>query len=150
MRAIESSITGSLERANLVAFSVPVWAIGDDFLVRAGNPKALTSYASLTKRGDARLGIIAGQAQHDSARASGISEDQITVFDHQADAIEAVRSGRSMHMRAPLWEIGYLWKVLAARCLRPLNTSREQTPSGKSSRSEHSRLAKETAICSPP
>jgi len=81
------------ERANLVAFSVPVWAIGDGFLVRAGNPKALTSYASLAKRGDARLGIIAGQVQRDSARASGVSEDQIAIFEHQADAIEAVRSG---------------------------------------------------------
>lgn len=83
----------TLERANLVAFSVPVWAIGDGFLVRAGNPKALNSYVSLAKRPDARLGIVAGQVQHDSARASGVSEDLIAIFEHQADAIEAVRSG---------------------------------------------------------
>jgi polar amino acid transport system substrate-binding protein len=81
------------DRANLVAFSVPVWAIGDGFLVRAGNPKALISYASLAKRDDARLGIIAGQVQHDSARASGVREDQMAIFEHQADAIDAVRSG---------------------------------------------------------
>lgn len=81
------------ERARLVAFSLPVWSIGDGFLIKAGNPKALTSYASLAKRDDARLGIIAGQVQHDSARASGVSDDQITIFEHQADAIEAVRSG---------------------------------------------------------
>jgi polar amino acid transport system substrate-binding protein len=81
------------ERANLVAFSVPVWAIGDGFLVRAGNPKALDSYASLAKRDDARLGIIAGQVQHDSARASGVRESQIIIFEHQADAVEAVRLG---------------------------------------------------------
>ena len=82
------------ERADLVAFSVPVWAIGDGFLVRAGNPKELNSYASLAKRHDARLGIIAGQVQHDSARAAGVSDDQIAIFEHQADAIEAVRSGK--------------------------------------------------------
>ncbi|MBC8750558.1 polar amino acid transport system substrate-binding protein [Paraburkholderia sp. WC7.3g] len=81
------------ERANHVAFSLPVWAIGDGFLVRAGNPKALSSYASLAERRDARLGIIAGQVQHDSARASGVGGDQIAIFEHQADAIEAVRSG---------------------------------------------------------
>lgn len=81
------------DRANLVAFSVPVWAIGDGFLVRAGNPKALISYASLARRADARLGIIAGQVQHDSARASGVREDQIAIFEHQADAIDAVSSG---------------------------------------------------------
>ena len=82
------------ERAKRVAFSVPVWAIGDGFLVRAGNPKALNRYASFVKRHDARLGIIAGQVQHDSAKAAGVSDDQIAIFEHQADAIEAVRSGK--------------------------------------------------------
>jgi polar amino acid transport system substrate-binding protein len=82
------------ERVNRVAFSVPVWAIGDGFLVRAGNPKALSSYASLVKRHDARLGIISGQVQHDSARAAGVSDDQIAIFEHQVDAIEAVQSGK--------------------------------------------------------
>jgi len=81
------------ERANMVAFSVPVWGIGDGFLVRPGNPKGLDSYASLAKRPDARLGIIAGQVQHDSARASGVSEHQIVIFEQQADAIDAVLSG---------------------------------------------------------
>ena len=81
------------ERAARVAFSVPVWAIGDGFLVRAGNPKSLKSYASLAERQDARLGIIAGQVEHDSARQSGVTENQIVVFEHQNDAIAAVRSG---------------------------------------------------------
>jgi len=82
------------ERVNLVAFSVPVWAIKDGFLVRAGNPKALNTYSSFVNRHDTRLGIIAGQVQHDSARAAGVSDDQIAIFEHQADAIEAVRSGK--------------------------------------------------------
>ncbi|WP_261520968.1 transporter substrate-binding domain-containing protein [Burkholderia multivorans] len=81
------------ERADLVAFSVPVWAIGDGFLVRTGNPKALDSYGALAKRQDARLGVITGQVQHDSAKASGIAEHQISTFADQARAIEAVRSG---------------------------------------------------------
>ncbi len=81
------------ERANRVAFSFPVWAIGDGFLVRARNPKTLKSYASLAERGDARLGVIAGQVQHERARASGVSDDQIVIFEQQAHAIEAVRSG---------------------------------------------------------
>ncbi|MCA8274863.1 transporter substrate-binding domain-containing protein [Burkholderia sp. AU30280] len=82
------------ERAETVAFSVPVWGIGDGFLVRAGNPKGLDSYASLAKRADARLGIIAGQVQHDSAKAAGVSGDQIVMFSQQADAIDAVLSGK--------------------------------------------------------
>jgi polar amino acid transport system substrate-binding protein len=81
------------ERAHRVAFSLPVRAIGDGFLVRTGNPKALRSYESLAERHDARLGIIAGQVQRDSARKAGVSDDQIAIFEHQGDAVEAVRSG---------------------------------------------------------
>ena len=81
------------ERASQVAFSLPVWTIGDGFLVRSGNPKGLNSYALLAERHDARLGIIAGQVQRESARASGVSEDQIVIFEQQSDAIEALRSG---------------------------------------------------------
>lgn len=81
------------ERASSVAFSLPVWAIGDGFLVRAGNPKALDSYASIAERHDARLGIIAGQVQHEAAIAAGVRDDQIIVFEHQAAAVDSVRSG---------------------------------------------------------
>ncbi|RQT01377.1 transporter substrate-binding domain-containing protein [Burkholderia contaminans] len=81
------------ERARTVAFSVPVWGIGDGFLVRAGNLKGVNSYAALAERSDARLGIIAGQVQHDSAKAAGVNEDQIAIFAQQADAIDAVLSG---------------------------------------------------------
>ncbi|MGY6257753.1 transporter substrate-binding domain-containing protein [Paraburkholderia caledonica] len=81
------------ERAQQVAFSVPVWAMADGFLVRTDNDKALDSYASVAERRDARLGIIAGQVQHESARAAGVSEDQIVVYQQQAEAIEAVRAG---------------------------------------------------------
>ncbi|PQV55064.1 transporter substrate-binding domain-containing protein [Paraburkholderia sp. BL21I4N1] len=82
------------ERATKVAFSVPVWAIGDGFLVRAGNPKGLGSYTSIAERSDARLGIIAGQVQHEAAKTAGVPANRIVVFEQQADAIEAVRSGR--------------------------------------------------------
>lgn len=81
------------ERASLVAFSMPVWAIRDGFLVRTGNAKALGSYALFAKSRDARLGVIAGQVQHESAKAAGVRDEQIVIFDQQADAIEAVRSG---------------------------------------------------------
>ncbi|SIT35642.1 Extracellular solute-binding protein family 3 [Paraburkholderia ribeironis] len=81
------------ERATMVSFSLPVWAIGDGFLIRTGNPKGLFSYESLATHPNARLGIIAGQVQHESARAAGVAEEQIVIFDRQADAIEAVCSG---------------------------------------------------------
>jgi polar amino acid transport system substrate-binding protein len=81
------------ERMAEVTFSVPVWAIGDGFLVRSGNPKALTGYESVAQRADARLGVIVGQVQHVSAQAKGVRNEQILLFEQQAHAIAAVESG---------------------------------------------------------
>ena len=81
------------ERTAKVEFSVPVWAIGDGFLVRSGNPKALNSYESVARHADARLGVIVGQVQHVSARAKGVRDEQILLFREQAQAIAAVEAG---------------------------------------------------------
>jgi len=81
------------ERAQHVAFSVPVWALGDGFLVRPGNPKALTGYAALAAQREARLAVIAGQVQIDSAKAAGITDSQLVVFKDQPEAIAALMAG---------------------------------------------------------
>ncbi|WP_426434101.1 transporter substrate-binding domain-containing protein [Bradyrhizobium genosp. P] len=77
-----------------VDFSVPVWTIGDGFLVRSGNPKALTSYQAVAARSDARLGLIPAQVQVDSAKAAGVRDDQIVLFKDQPEAIAAMMAGR--------------------------------------------------------
>jgi len=82
------------ERAQHVNFSAPVWTLGDGFLVRAGNPCALDSYAALAAQGDTRLGVIAGQVQIGSARAEGVSEGQLVVFKDQPEAIAGLLAGR--------------------------------------------------------
>lgn len=82
------------ERARQVAFSVPVWTLGDGFLVRRGNPKALTSYQSVAARGDARLGVIPGQVQIDAARSAGVGDGQFVAFRDQPEAIAALLTGK--------------------------------------------------------
>ena len=82
------------ERAKQVAFSIPVWALGDGFMVRRGNPKALVSYKALAEFGSARLGVIAGQVQSDSAKLVGVRDEQIEVFRNQPDAIAALLAGQ--------------------------------------------------------
>jgi polar amino acid transport system substrate-binding protein len=72
--------------------SCPHWR-ANGFLVRAGNPKSLDSHTSVAACGEARLGIIAGQVQHESARASGVRDEQINVFEQQFDAVDALRCG---------------------------------------------------------
>jgi polar amino acid transport system substrate-binding protein len=81
------------ERATHVSFSTPVWALGDGFVVHGGNPKALVSYKAVAARSDARLGLIAGQVQFDSARSAGVSDDQIAMFKDQPEAVAALLGG---------------------------------------------------------
>ncbi|WP_432730639.1 transporter substrate-binding domain-containing protein [Variovorax sp. W6] len=82
------------ERAKLVAFSEPVWAIGDGFLVPRGNPKALTGYRAVASRSDALLGAVVGTVQIDSAKAAGVSDGQIATFKDQPTAIAALLAGK--------------------------------------------------------
>ena len=82
------------ERAKQVAFSVPVWALGDGFVVQRGNPKVLTSYEVIAARSDARLGVITGQVQHEMAKAAGVGHEQIVIFKDQAEAVSALLQGR--------------------------------------------------------
>jgi polar amino acid transport system substrate-binding protein len=82
------------ERAERVAFSVPVWSLGDGFLLRHGNPKTLTSYRVVAARNDARLGIVAGTIQYDAAMSAGVSDSQIVAFKDQPHAIDALLAGK--------------------------------------------------------
>jgi polar amino acid transport system substrate-binding protein len=81
------------ERAQQVAFSRPVWALGDGFVLQAGNPKGLTSYNALATRSDTRLGVIAGQVQVESALAAGVGKAQMVVFREQPEAVAALLEG---------------------------------------------------------
>jgi polar amino acid transport system substrate-binding protein len=83
----------SAERAKRVAFSLPVWAMGDGFVIPAGNPKALTSYEAVARTG-ARLGTIAGTVQIGAAKSAGATDSQIVVFKDQPDAIAALLAGK--------------------------------------------------------
>ncbi|MBN9219511.1 MAG: transporter substrate-binding domain-containing protein [Mesorhizobium sp.] len=82
------------ERARQVAFSVPVWTIGDGFVVRSGNPKALTSYEAVAARSDARLGLIPEQIQFAAAKAAGVSDSQIMVLKGQPEGVAALMAGK--------------------------------------------------------
>lgn len=87
-------IFATAERAKHVAFSAPVWSLGDGFVVHRGNPKALTSYEAVAARGDARLGVIPGQIQLGSAKSAGVGDSQIVVFKDQPEAVAGLLAGK--------------------------------------------------------
>ena len=87
-------IFATADRAQHVAFSVPVWTIVDGFVVHRGNPKALTSYEAVAARPDARLGVIPAQVQYAAARSAGVSDAQFVEFRDQPEAVAALLAGR--------------------------------------------------------
>ncbi|MGG5210104.1 transporter substrate-binding domain-containing protein [Chryseobacterium sp. MIQD13] len=82
------------EREKTVAFSTPVWALVDGFVVLKGNPKNLTSYEAVGKRADVRLGLIPGQVQFEKAKAAGVNDSQIIMFKDQPEVIAALLEGK--------------------------------------------------------
>ena len=87
-------IFATADRAQHVAFSLPVWTIGDGFVVHRGNPKALTSYEAVAARVDARLGVIPAQVQYHAARSAGVGAGQLVEFENQTAAVAALLAGK--------------------------------------------------------
>jgi polar amino acid transport system substrate-binding protein len=83
------------ERAQLVDFSRPVWSLADGLMVKAGNPKGLSSYRALASHADAQLVVVADQVQERSALAAGMPSLRILRVATQPEAVDAVLGGRA-------------------------------------------------------
>ncbi|MCV7152656.1 ectoine/hydroxyectoine ABC transporter substrate-binding protein EhuB [Mycolicibacterium pyrenivorans] len=82
------------ERCEQAAFSNPVYVATTSLLVRRGNPKGLTDYASVAN-GDARLAVMNGAVEVDQAKGSGVPDDRLQIVADQQAGLDAVRSGRA-------------------------------------------------------
>jgi polar amino acid transport system substrate-binding protein len=82
------------KRCEQVTFSNPTYAIGEAFLVKAGNPKDLHSYEDLAKRADAVLGVVAGTVERGYARKTGVPDQRVQVFPDAPSALSGVAAGR--------------------------------------------------------
>jgi len=81
------------ERCKTVAFSNPIWALVDGMIVRAGNPKRVSSYASVAAS-DARLGVVKNTVQLANAKAAGVPAERLVEFATQEEIIAAIKAGR--------------------------------------------------------
>jgi polar amino acid transport system substrate-binding protein len=82
------------KRCGQILFSEPSYKIGEGFLVKAGNPKALHSYGDVRESGDVRIGVVAGAVERDYARRAGIPDEQVVILPDNATGLSAVQSGR--------------------------------------------------------
>ena len=83
------------DRCKLVAFAEPTHIVNDGFIVPAGNPKKLHSYADIAKDPSIKVGYIAGGGPiADHALAAGVSKDQLVTLPDFASLLAAVRTNR--------------------------------------------------------
>ena len=81
------------ERAALVRFTVPVWAVTDGFIVRREDRRELSSYEAIAADASVVLGVVNGQVQRDTALSIGVPAGRIVAFVDQDAAAHAVRDG---------------------------------------------------------
>ena len=81
------------ERQRHVRFTRPIWAVPDGLIVRSVDADRFTSYSDLAADPAARLGVVVGQVQGDSARQAGMPDRRMVLFATQHEAVQAVRHG---------------------------------------------------------
>lgn len=91
--AIAAGMFITPERCAQAAFSEPEYVADSAFMVPKGNPKKITDYKSVADQG-LKLGVMKGAVEQGYAEGNGVSGDNITIFDDQSIAINAVSSGK--------------------------------------------------------
>jgi polar amino acid transport system substrate-binding protein len=81
------------ERKRHVRFSRPVWGLSDGLMMRSADAQRFATYEAVAAVKAARLGVVAGQVQFETARRAGIPEERIDRFQTPEETVEAVRSG---------------------------------------------------------
>lgn len=82
-------------RCEQVAFTQPVMQAPIALIVRAGNPRGLTTYTDFLDEPDAVLAVVTGTVEAVDAKRFGLAKDQIARYSHFSDAVLAVQTGRA-------------------------------------------------------
>ncbi len=83
------------QRCQEILFSNPTYAIGEAFIVPAGNPLDLHGYEDLRDTPGATLGVVTGAIQLQYARAVGIPDERVVIFPGAPSAVDGVAAGRA-------------------------------------------------------
>ena len=83
------------QRCAQVAFSEPIYRVGQGIIVRTGNPQKIRSYDDLIKDKEIRIAVMAGAVQSSNLKKLGVAESRIASFPDGPSAVAAVSSGRA-------------------------------------------------------
>ena len=82
------------QRAKEISFSNPSYAIGESFIVKAGNPLHLHGYEDVRDNPTAKLGVMGGSVEQGYARDMGVDDRQVLVFPDYNSAILGLKGGQ--------------------------------------------------------
>ncbi|MGD8859571.1 MAG: ectoine/hydroxyectoine ABC transporter substrate-binding protein EhuB [Myxococcales bacterium] len=97
------------ERCQQIDFSNPTYAVGEAFLVRAGNPRHLHSFEDALQRG--RLGVVGGTVEFQYAEKLGMPTTRLVVFPDNATALAGLRNDRIDAFAGTALTVRYLLDV---------------------------------------
>jgi polar amino acid transport system substrate-binding protein len=80
-------------RRRRVRFTRPIWSMPDGLVVRRVDAGRFTSYRQLGLDPTARLAVVTGQVQAETALRAGVPSERLSPFTTQIEATEAVRRG---------------------------------------------------------
>lgn len=83
------------ERRKQVRFSRPVWALADGLLVRAADRGRFATYEDIAADEAARLAVVAGQVQAETALKASVPMARVLAFDGPEEAVRALREKRA-------------------------------------------------------
>ena len=83
------------QRCAQVAFSEPIYRVGQGIVVRNGNPLKIRNYDDLVKRDEIRIAVMAGAVQMSNLKKLGVPDARIASFPDGPSAVAAVSSGRA-------------------------------------------------------
>ena len=81
-------------RCEQVAFSEPTVGVGDAIIVKAGNPKKISSYKAIIADPSLKLGGVVGAATAQNAKNAGVPDSQLVMFPDFVSAVAALKAGR--------------------------------------------------------
>ena len=82
------------QRCEQVAFSEPIYGIGQALVVAKGNPLKLAGYDALVG-GASRVAVMAGAVQANYLKKLGVGSDRVTLLPDMLSAANAIKSGRA-------------------------------------------------------
>ncbi|MGO4668276.1 ectoine/hydroxyectoine ABC transporter substrate-binding protein EhuB [Bosea sp. 2RAB26] len=82
------------ERCKIVSFGDPEYQINRAFAVKKGNPKGVTSFVSLARHADAKIGLLTGAGEIRFSELAGIPQERRLLFPDLSAAIAGLQAGR--------------------------------------------------------